>query len=114
MATPTHDLGDTWLKDLFLDNVYAYKPQMMTDLFMRRGGPTEHSIRNDVAKLRSVSPKAREWIADQRMARASVGPHRDKFIVPIKGQKRYPTIICGGRQSGKSYTISNLVVTKTD
>lgn len=119
MAAPPPDmLSESWVRDAFLRDPDC-QPTFFTDIFRRRL-PTVGSIRADVVKLRSVSAAGRVWIADRRMAIASVGPWRESFIVPRKGEG-YPAIIikseasrtqldqisrlCVGCQSGRSKCI---------
>ncbi len=102
MAVPPPGfLTDSWVRDAFLRE-YTYKPEWFTDAFRKRL-PTEASIKADVAKLRSVSKAGRAWIADRRMAIASVGPWRDAIVLRRKGEG-YPAIITKARQQGATYT----------
>ena len=107
MATPLSGmLNESWVRDAFLSE-YAYKPEFFTDAFRRRL-PTVESIKADVAKLRSVSAAGRVWIADRRMAIASVGPWRDTFIMRRRGEG-YPAIISKSRQQGVTYETKMII-----
>lgn len=102
---PPNMLSESWVRDAFLRE-YTYKPEWFTDTF-RKQLPTVESIKADVAKLRSVSKAGAAWIADRRMAIASVGPWRDTIILPRKGEG-YPAIIVKARQEGVTYTMQQL------
>lgn len=55
-------------------------------------GPTEDSIRRDVAKLRSVSAAGRRFIEDRRQAIAGIGAYAGWLILPDE-RGAYPAII---------------------
>lgn len=105
MATPTKAVWDTLLADSHFRNAFLNAPvyhSFVSD-WMRERLPTEASIKADVAKLRSVSAAGCVWIADRRMAIASVGPWRDTFILRKIGEG-YPAIITRARREGLTYT----------
>jgi hypothetical protein len=99
---PPGFLDSNWVRDAFLRE-YTYKTELFTDMFCKRG-PTEASIKADVAKLKSVSAAARVWITDRRMAIASVGPWKDTLVFRRKGGG-YPAIIMKSRQEGVTYSM---------
>ncbi len=99
---PPGFMSESWVRDAFISE-YVYKPEFFTDVFRKRL-PTVESIKADVAKLRSVSPAGRTWIADRRMAIASVGPWRNTIVLRRKGES-YPAIITKARQAGVTYSM---------
>lgn len=106
---PPGAFTERWVRDAVLSE-YVYKPEFFTDIFRQRF-PTVESIKADVAKLRSVSAAGRIWIADRRMAIASVGPWRDTFQMRKKCEA-YPAIITRARQEGVTYTYSHKMMTR--
>lgn len=94
--------NDDWVRKAFLED-YAWKPTFFDLMKPRR--PTEDSIRNDVSELRSPSEAGRAWIADRRMAIASVGPWRDVFFLPRKAGG-YPAIMIRARREGVTFEIT--------
>ncbi len=104
MAIPTNSLDlSGFVKEAFLQE-YAYRPQFFTDVFRRDRLPTEGSIKRDVSRLKSCSAAGRKWIADRRMAIASVGPWKDVFV--FKRDGRYPAIITRHRGGGKMWEVT--------
>lgn len=96
-------LADGFFRDRFLN----YKPTALfvDEWLSGRRRPTVESITRDVEKLRSVSAAGRAWIADRRMAIASVGPWRDTIQLRRKGEP-YPAIFVKHRQECVSYSIT--------
>lgn len=96
---------DNWVRDAFLKEATDWKPQFVE--WFSTSGPTEESIKRDVAKLKSLSAAGRAHIADQRMARASIGKYRDVFFFP-RSDGRPLILLTKSRQQGITYAMTEL------
>lgn len=94
--------NEEWVRKAYLEE-YTWRPTFFD--MMKPRLPTEDSIRIDVEKLRSPSKAGKAWIADRRMAIASVGSWRHTFFLPRK-EGGYPAIMMRARREGVTYEIS--------
>lgn len=99
---PPEFFEQSWVREQFMRELRDYRAPSFIDWFSQPKRPTAESIKADVAKLKSVSEVGRAWIADRRMAIASVGPWQGVFVFPRDG--KYPLFIVKHRQERVTYS----------